>query len=273
MKTRKMTESPYHPDIQIFLVLIPFISAFNYYLTYSNIQLNWFLALTFSIDTAQGYLAWLGVRHLILYLDNKLPYHKEPGKRILVQLISTTILGLLVISLLTEAVSWIAKGEGVPMSFYTIDLFIISIWFFVMNGIYIGLHYYKEWQQSEIRRREQERMKADGIIATVGRKDIRLEFDDLLGFYADGNYTAACHIDGKKYYLDRSLNELEESLPASSFFRLNRQYIIHRAVISGFSREENGKIAVKLCDTELLPAQIMVSRLKAASFKGWFRPG
>ncbi len=28
--------NPYHPDVALFLVLIPFISAFDYYLTYSN---------------------------------------------------------------------------------------------------------------------------------------------------------------------------------------------------------------------------------------------
>ncbi|NUQ23863.1 MAG: hypothetical protein HUU34_07910 [Saprospiraceae bacterium] len=32
-------------DVPLFLILIPFISAFNYYLTYSNIRLNGFLLL------------------------------------------------------------------------------------------------------------------------------------------------------------------------------------------------------------------------------------
>lgn len=273
MNARKKNENPYHPDIQIFLVLIPFISAFNYYLTYSNIQLNWFLALTFSIDTVQGYLAWIGVRYLILYLDNKMPYNEGPGKRILVQLISTTILGLLIISLLTEAVSLIARGEAAPMNFYTIDLFIISIWFLVVNDVYIGIHYYRKWQQLESRQREQKRINTEGIIATAGKKDIQLRFDELLGFYVDGNYTTACNIDGKKYYLDQSLNKLEETLPVAHFFRLNRQFIVNRSLISGFRRKENGKIAVMLRHTELLPSEITVSRLKAPSFKKWFRPG
>ncbi|MDZ7647838.1 MAG: hypothetical protein U5K54_12005 [Cytophagales bacterium] len=53
-------KNPYHPDVALFLILIPFISAFNYYLTYTNIQLSWFLLLTFTIDTVQGYCAWWG---------------------------------------------------------------------------------------------------------------------------------------------------------------------------------------------------------------------
>ena len=36
-------------DKTFFLIAIPFISAFNYYPTYSNINLNWFLALTYQL--------------------------------------------------------------------------------------------------------------------------------------------------------------------------------------------------------------------------------
>ena len=62
----------YH-DIKFFLVAIAFISAFNYYLTYNDIKLNWFLVLTYAIDTVQGWLAWWAVRSIIIYLDRKLP--------------------------------------------------------------------------------------------------------------------------------------------------------------------------------------------------------
>ena len=35
-------KNPYHPDFVLFLILIPFVSAFNYYLTYTHIKFNWF---------------------------------------------------------------------------------------------------------------------------------------------------------------------------------------------------------------------------------------
>ena len=147
--------NPYHPDVVLFLILIPFISAFNYYLTYSNIQFNGFLLLTFTIDTVQGYGAWWAVRAFVIYLDKKLPYETGLSKRIAIQLPTTLFIGLAVISALTEIVSLIAKGKPAPLQFYTIDLFIISIWFFVINGIYIGLHFYRLYKDSEeIRKRE-----------------------------------------------------------------------------------------------------------------------
>ncbi|MFZ6011810.1 MAG: hypothetical protein ACOYXT_15820 [Bacteroidota bacterium] len=49
----KQRSNPYRPDVTLFLIFIPFISAFNYYLTYSNIKVSWFLLLTFTIDTFQ----------------------------------------------------------------------------------------------------------------------------------------------------------------------------------------------------------------------------
>lgn len=255
----------------LFLVLIPLINIFNYYLTYSNIRLNGFLALTFTIDTLQGYAAWLSVGYLILYYDKVLPYGKKPLQRILIQLISTTLLGLLVISLLTELTSWIARGQPADAHFYTRDLVIISVWFFVINGIYIGMHYYHEWQRSEARRREEYRRQAEGLLVRLGRQDIHLGYDELAGFYVAGDQVLACSTEGRKYYLDLSLDKLEQKLPSTLFFRLNRQFIIHRQVVAGFERAENGKIQVLLrAESNKFPPRISVSRTKAPAFKNWF---
>ncbi|WP_266365688.1 LytR/AlgR family response regulator transcription factor [Tellurirhabdus rosea] len=272
MQAQRELKNPYHPDVPLFLILIPFISGFNYYLTYPNIQFNGFLLLTFTIDTVQGYLAWYAVRQFIIYLDKKWPYYRGPLKRILFQALSTTLLGLAVISLLTELVSWIALGKPAPLIFYTRDLFIISIWFFVINGIYIGLHYYYELQDAENKRQEENRIKQEGFPVRFGKKELWLKFDEIPGFYVEGDYAVACHLAGNKYYLDQSLDKVEQQIPPAFFFRLNRQYILHRQFITGFKRAENGKLLVLLQKTELFPSEIPVSRIKAAAFKAWFRP-
>ncbi len=264
--------NPYHPDVVIFLILIPFISAFNYYLTYSNIKLSWFLVLTFGIDTVQGYFAWWGVRSFIIYLDRKLPYEKRLIKRLVIQLSSTLVIGLVIISLLTELVSWIAKGKPAPLHFYTIDLVIISIWFFVINGIYLGIHFYRLYQESEAIRQRENQLKSDGVFVKQGKQDIRLLYYELEGFFVDEDYAVASQLGGKKFYLTQSLDKIEKSLPATDFYRLNRQYIVHRQIVSGFKRGDNGKILVMLKNTTNFPSEIPVSRLRAPSFKSWFQP-
>ncbi len=265
-------KSIYHPDIALFLILIPLISAINYYLTYSNIQFNSFLFLTFTIDTIQGYIAWLTVRKLILWLDKKMPYSKGIVFRMAVQLIATIILGLAIISILTEMVSFIAKGKSAPLHFYTTDLFIIGIWFFFINAIYLGLYYYNQWKRTEEKILEEKKMKADGFVVKVGNKDVRLDFENVSGFYADTDYTVAHSNVGETFYLEDSLTKIENRLPNDRFFRLNRKYIVHRNMLVAFKRVENGKILVQLRENEFFPSEIPVSRTKAPSFKSWFRP-
>lgn len=258
-------------DVKFFLVAIAFISAFNYYLTYTNIRFNWFLILTYTIDTVQGWLAWWAVRSLVIYLDKKLPYAHQPLKRILIQLVVTTIAGLLVIILLTELVSWIARGRALPLSFYLFDIFIITIWFIVINGIYIGMHYYSEWKQSEIQRQEDKKLRMGGFNVKHGNQNILVAFGDILGFFVEDGYTILLTWQNIKYFPDKSLDKIEDVLPGELFFRLNRQYIVHRNALTGFKRTGDGKIDVLVNGPENFPKAIPVSRTRAVNFKNWFQ--
>jgi len=267
-----MAATQKYDDVKFFLIAIAFISAFNYYLTYNNIRFNGFLLLTYTIDTVQGWLAWWAVRTIVIYLDKKLPYTNRPLKRILIQLLLTSITGMLIIILLTELVSWIAKGRAAPVSFYLFDVFIIVIWFFVINGIYIGMHYYAEWKQSELRREEEKKVRIGGFTVKHGKQSLLIPFSDVLGFYAEDGYTVLLTWQNKKYFPDRSLDKIEEALPEEWFFRLNRQYIVHRKAITGFKRTGEGKIDVLVNAAENFPTSIQVSRIKAVTFKNWFQP-
>ena len=271
MEKSNKSVNAYYPDILLFLILIPFISAVNYYLTYTGIRLSYFLILTFTIDTIQGYIAWWAVRHFIFWLDKNLNYNTGL-KRITVQLIGSLLIGLIIISLLTELVSWIAKGKPAPISFYSVDLFIIGIWFFFINGVYVGLYYFNLWKKSEEQRKTESQLKASGLMVRNGKQDLKLTFDEVAGFSVEEEYVLVNHINGKKFFLDQSLDKIEKTLHTSTFFRANRKFILHRQIISGFKRAEDGKIIILLNQTESLPTEIAVSRLKAPAFKAWFRP-
>jgi DNA-binding LytR/AlgR family response regulator len=271
MKGINILKQDKYKDIALFLVLIPVINALNYYLTYTQISFNWFTLLTFSIDTLDGYAAWLGVRTVILFLDKKIPYTDQPLKRILIQLVSTTVVALLVIILLTEVVNAIARDKPVPKSFYSFDIFIFISWFFVINGIYIGLHYFGEWRRSEIERNEDKKLRKEGFVVKQGKQNLSLPFADIRSMYVEGEYVILITVNSKKYFLDQSLDKIEQILPAEWFFRLNRQFILHRQSISGFKRLDNGKLDVMLYPAVHLPATVPVSRTRAAAFKAWFQ--
>ena len=115
-------------DVLLFLILIPLINTINYFLTYEHIACNWKTFLTFTIDTIEGYIAWLILRTIIFYLDKKVPYQHSLSKRLLIQLILTTFFVLGIIILLTELVNWIATTKSVPLDFYQYDVLIFFIW-------------------------------------------------------------------------------------------------------------------------------------------------
>ena len=99
-----------------------------------------------------------------------------------------------------------------------------------------------------------------------------MDFDIIAGFFVDADYTVLLTTEPKKYLLDKSLDKIEQSLPSEFFFRLNRQYIIHRNTVKGFTKIENGKLNVLFFPSIYLPEQVPVSRTKAPEFKAWFQP-
>ncbi len=259
-----------YKDIPLFILVIPVINAINYYLTYSSIHFNAHTLLTFAIDTIQGYIAWWTIRVIILQLDKKLPYSPKPLRRIGIQLVLTTAGALSVIIITTELINWVAKDSPVPSSFYTFDIFIFVIWFFVVNGIYIGLHYYNLWNESEKLRGEEKKIRQEGFTVRKGRQSLNILFPEIAGIYVEGDYAVLITRNKHKYLLDQSLDKAEKLLPSELFFRLNRKYILNRDMITGFERLENSKLNIILSPTGFLPDSIQMSRIKAPSFKNWY---
>ncbi|RPA69440.1 LytTR family transcriptional regulator [Cyclobacteriaceae bacterium YHN15] len=273
MKKTQLARKPviYHPDVLVFLLAIPLINAFNFYLTYSNIKLNSFFFTRFVIDLLQGYAAWWIVRWMIIQLDEKMPYSENPSKRITTQIFSTTLVGLLFIALTTEILSLLVKNEFAPLDFYTKDLFIISVWFLVINGYYIGMYFFREWQKS-ISSSKTLDVKPLGILVKKGNKSLLIHFEEILYFVVDGDYVQLMDNSKQRYLMDLSLDKIEKKVSPSDFFRINRQVLIHRQVIKGFRRIENGKLMVELDKEEDPLPDLTISRTKAPSFRAWFLP-
>jgi LytTr DNA-binding domain-containing protein len=259
-----------YKDVRFFVPFIAFVSAFNYYLTYHHIRLNWFLVWTYILDTSQGLLAWWAMRSIIIYMDKKMPYGQNPLRRIWIQLGLTTFAGMFIIISLTEAAAYWYHGRFAPIDFYTFDILIIFIWFFVINGIYIGMYFYHEWNLSETQRVHDKKIKSTGFHIKLGKQDLLIPFDDIIGFYSEEGFTYLRTVKDKTYLHERSLDKTEEQLPEELFFRLNRQYIMHRTAISGFKRMNDNKLEVQVAATGSIPEAISVSRIRAAQFKKWF---
>ncbi|GAB4410634.1 MAG: hypothetical protein OHK0053_37460 [Microscillaceae bacterium] len=106
------------------------------------------------------------------------------------------------------------------------------------------------------------------MLVKKGNQHLLLKFEDICLFSVEGEYVQLTDRAGKKYLLDQSLDKIEKQLPPSDFLRVNRKYILHRQVIRGFKRIENGKL---LLSTDF-PTELTVSRTKAPAFRRWFLP-
>jgi hypothetical protein len=262
LSTKKNDDRTYRYDITFFLLAIPFISAINFYLTYSHIQFNSFYLIRYLVDTSQGYLAWWAVRWMIIQLDRVIPYEENAIKRIILQQVVILIMGNLIIIITTELLSLLIKGSPAPFSFYSLDMIIISIWFFMVNGVYVGLHYYHQSKQPG--------SDSGRISVTLGKKAILLEYSEIACLQVADAYTGIHTFEHKLFFLDKSLNHLEHQLPSQLFFRINRQVILHRTAIRGFRKIENGKLEVE-SNSALNIQNSVISRTRAPHFKQWLK--
>ena len=154
-----------------------------------------------------------------------------------------------------------------PVSFFSYDIFIISVWFLVINGIYVAVHFYSEWRTSESKRVEENKIKKGGLNVKSGKQELFLNYGDIAGFNVDGDYILCYTIDNKKFLLDQSMDKLEKFLPTSAFFRLNRQTLIHRQIVTGFEKDVNGKLNILIKSHSPISSPLNVSRTRASSFQ------
>ena len=98
-----------------------------------------------------------------------------------------------------------------------------------------------------------------------GFKSVKVEEIDHV--YSEFKTTYLFLKDGTTCVVSQTMEELEEELDSSLFFRANRQHIVHVDAIENIHNYFNGKLKVTL---KLAPErEIIISREKAPVFKQW----
>ncbi len=116
--------------------------------------------------------------------------------------------------------------------------------------------------------RNQSRSYKDRFLVKVGDKLMAIYTHEIAFIYTHNSVVHLVEKSGKKYILDHSLDEAQELLNPESFYRANRQYILHLPFIRVVHKYHKGKLLVELSiDNE---EHIVVSAEKATDFKNWF---
>lgn len=103
----------------------------------------------------------------------------------------------------------------------------------------------------------------------VSQRDqlLPLKIDHIAYFRIDTGIVWATTSNNESYSIDSNLEEIEEAIDPSMFYRANRQFIVNKDAITNIKYYFNSKLIVSvnpICDE-----RIVISKAKATDFKNW----
>ncbi len=110
--------------------------------------------------------------------------------------------------------------------------------------------------------------KKTRLIVKKGVENLSIRMEDIVMFYTESKIVYLIDKNEKKYIVDKTLNDLEESLDNSLFFRANRQYIINLNYVKCYKAYEKVKLQVDLNISEKNHS-IIISQITAPYFRKW----
>lgn len=119
----------------------------------------------------------------------------------------------------------------------------------------------------ELQARLQPKTYRKRFLTRYGNKLTAIETHDIAYFFVDGRVIFLRTYDNKKIALDYTIEELEQMLDPTEYFRINRSYLISLKCVQKMDDYFNQRLIL-----ELKPAandQVIISREKVTSFKTW----
>ncbi len=117
----------------------------------------------------------------------------------------------------------------------------------------------REWKEKEKNNFYKERFAVKkGVYVYI------IPVEEIACFYTEDKITGLINKEGKNFYTDESLEQLEKQLNPKNFFRVNRQYLIAIDDIKQIIRYSNSrlKISLKSCPGK----EMIVAREKVKKF-------
>ncbi len=105
------------------------------------------------------------------------------------------------------------------------------------------------------------------FLVKIGQHIRVIDQSEAAYFYTEEKITFLVTVGGKRYPVDFTLEQLEKLLPAATFFRVNRQFIIRIDAIREMYTHSKSRIKVVL--QPVAEQELIVSSERAAAFKKW----
>ncbi len=103
------------------------------------------------------------------------------------------------------------------------------------------------------------------FLIRAGNRLFSIQVDEVAWFETRGRDIALRSFDGRDFYIDDTLNELERKLESGRFFRINRQRLMAFDAIEDI-RIDEGRYHIKMAAD---PSPVLVSRDRVPDFRQW----
>ena len=105
------------------------------------------------------------------------------------------------------------------------------------------------------------------FLVKTGSRYVSLETDMIAYFYFQDRVTFIKTWKDENYIVDFSMDELEQLLSPTDFFRVNRQFIVNHRSVTNIQDYFNNKLLLTL--KPQASQEVVISRERAAEFKIW----
>jgi two-component system response regulator LytT len=174
------------------------------------------------------------------------------------------------------------KGIGIIFSTaydqYAVEAFKVNALYYLLKPIRqedleLALLRFKETREKEHDYKEivnkllSKQPGAKRFLIRMGQSLRLVHQQDIAYFYTSDKITFMMTREGRKYPVDYTLENLEEMINPATFFRINRQYILHLDAIQQMHAHSKARVKIDLHP----PAheEVIVSTEKSPLFKKW----
>ena len=106
------------------------------------------------------------------------------------------------------------------------------------------------------------------FLFSTGKAIVPVSVEEIAYFMADGKYAWVVTLDGKRYYEELGLVNLEKEIDPRKFFRINRKFLISYRSIKELCPYGKGKVKVILAPPPESD-ELQISEARLREFKAW----
>ncbi len=105
------------------------------------------------------------------------------------------------------------------------------------------------------------------FITRIGDQILRINLEEVAYFKAEDNEVMLVTHNNKRYFVNHTLDQLNELLDPNIFYRINRSYIVGIKAIGKISKYFNSRLHLELNPDA--DESVLISRVKVPDFLNW----